>query len=273
MHLAIRNLLIVALVLPSTAWSGAVLFIYPTMVMFEGNERSATLTLLNRGDAIGTFETSWSELSMGPEGGLTKVDGVAPWSIQPYVRYSPRRVRLEPGESQVIKIALRHDPDAPEGEYYSHFRVLTLNVEDLPDASDELVEPSANETSVSIRARSAVAIPIIWRNSRTPPMASIEAVDIDPDENRLRVEVVRYGSVSVRGYLHLIGTLPDGKRGVLADPVPMVIYPTIGTRTASITLSEGLTTQMLGKGAEVVYTKGIDGLSEEDKIASFSIGQ
>jgi len=35
-----------------------VLFIYPTLAMFEGKDRSATITLTNRGDAAGTFETS-----------------------------------------------------------------------------------------------------------------------------------------------------------------------------------------------------------------------
>lgn len=38
--------------------AGAVLFIYPTLVIFEGNDRSVEITLTNCGDVIGTFETS-----------------------------------------------------------------------------------------------------------------------------------------------------------------------------------------------------------------------
>ena len=44
---------------PALAKAGAVLFIYPTLVVFEGNERSATITITNRGDQTGTFEMSW----------------------------------------------------------------------------------------------------------------------------------------------------------------------------------------------------------------------
>ena len=134
-NIRILLLLTVMLLGPVQAWCGAVLFIYPTLIMFEGNERSATITLTNRGDATGTFETSWSELTMTPEGGLIKSEN-PPWSVQPFVRYSPRRVTLQPSESQVIKVALRRDQEAPEGEYYSHFRVLTINTEDMADESD-----------------------------------------------------------------------------------------------------------------------------------------
>ena len=162
-------LLTVVLLGPVHAWGGAVLFIYPTLIMFEGRERSATVTLTNRGDATGTFETSWSELEMTPEGGLLKVDGDTPWSVQPYVRYSPRRVTLEPSQSQVIKIALRRDLEAPEGEYFSHFRVLTLNSQDLGGETEAEVEPSETDAVIKITARSAVAIPIIWRNSQASP--------------------------------------------------------------------------------------------------------
>jgi P pilus assembly chaperone PapD len=53
-------LLAIMSLVPALAQAGAVLFIHPTLVMFEGNERSAAITLTNRGDETGTFEMSWS---------------------------------------------------------------------------------------------------------------------------------------------------------------------------------------------------------------------
>ena len=257
---------------PTTGWAGAVLFIYPTLVMFEGNSRSATITLTNRGDANGTFETSWSELTMTPEGGLLKVEGDVPWSVQPYVRYSPRRVTLEPSESQVIKIALRRGMEAPEGEYHSHFRVLTLNSEDLVDESDQAAEPRQSDSAVTITARSAVAIPIIWRNSRASPGATIEAVNIDRDTNQLTVDVRRHGNLSVRGYLHVLGELPDGTEGALAEPVPLVIYPSLESRAIAITLIDGITVDALAKNTQVVYATDMDVVSQDTILASYPIG-
>jgi len=266
-------LLFAVMVLGSAnSWAGAVLFIYPTLVMFEGNSRSATITLTNRGDATGTFETSWSELTMTAEGGLLKIEGDAPWSVQPYVRYSPRRVTLEPSESQVIKIALRRGMEAPEGEYHSHFRVLTLNSEDLVDESEETAAPPDTDSAVTITARSAVAIPIIWRNSNASPGATIEAANIDRDTNQLTVDVRRHGNISVRGYLHVRGEMPDGTEGALADPVPLVIYPSLETRVMAITLNEGITAEMLAKNTQVVYATDMDVVSPDTILASYSIG-
>ena len=273
LHLNSRILLLAVMFLgPTTGWAGAVLFIYPTLVMFEGNSRSATITLTNRGDATGTFETSWSELTMTPEGGLLKIEGNAPWSVQPYVRYSPRRVTLEPSESQVIKIALRRGMEAPEGEYHSHFRVLTLNSEDLVDESEEAAAPPDADSAVTITARSAVAIPIIWRNSNASPGATIEAVNIDRDTNQLTVDVRRHGNISVRGYLHVLGEMPDGVEGALAEPVPLVIYPSLENRAILITLNEGITTDMLAKNSQVVYATDMDVVSQDTILASYPIG-
>ena len=257
MHFSSPNLLLLAVVAlaPALARAGAVLLMYPTEVVFEDNQRSAEITLSNRGDQTGTFEMSWAHMTMTPEGGLVKYDGQPPWSVQPHVRYSPRRVTLEPLESQVIKIALRRGQDVPEGEYYSHFRVLTLRSEDpsAEQANDD--EPAA---AFSITARSAVAIPVIWRNSRDRSSASIESVRIYQDANKLTVDVRRHGLLSVRGYLHLLDSVPDGTRSSLAEPVPLVIYPSIDARATTIELNDGVRADSLPRGTALYYSPDLE---------------
>ena len=255
---------------PVHAWGGAVLFIYPTLIMFDGNKRSATITLTNRGDAIGTFETSWTEHEMTAEGGLVKVEGEVPWSVQPFVRYSPRRVTLEPSESQVIKVALRRDQEAPKGEFYSHFKVVTLNSQDLQDEANEEPEPKS-DAAVTIRARSAVAIPIIWRNSQDEQGAAIESVVIDREANQLKIDVRRLGDLSVRGFIHVLGETPDGESDSLADPVQLVIYTSVRKRSMAIALNENVTNETLARNAEVVYSSDPDRISEDTTLASYAI--
>ncbi len=252
-------LAIVSLV-PAMAKAGAVLFIHPTLIMFEGTERSATITLTNRGDETGTFEMSWSDMAMTPNGGLVKYDGNAPWSVQSYVRYSPRRVTLNPLESQVVRIAVRRGLEVPEGEYFSHFRVLTLNTEEISMQVDgEEEEPDEpNSSAVVIDARSAVAIPIVWRNSSDKVSASIEAVRVDRDTNKLSVDVRRHGQLSVRGYLQVVETAADGTLSSLAAPVPLVIYPNLDARTMSIDLNEGVLAANLKQGTEVFYSPDLE---------------
>lgn len=253
---------------PALAQAGAVLFIHPTLVVLEENERSATVTISNRGDQTGTFEMSWADMTMTPDGGLVKHDGPAPWSLQSYVRYSPRRVTLAPLEAQVVRIALRRGSNVPEGEYYSHFRVLTLNSEDPSAAEEDTSEPVA--AAVVIEARSAVAIPIVWRNSRASSSASIEAVRIDQDTNQLSVDVQRHGPVSVRGYLHVLDTT-SGTRQPLAAPVPLVIYPNLDARTMTIELNDGIMAANLKRGTEVFYSSDLEMSDQSIVIDSYPI--
>jgi hypothetical protein len=253
---SILLLLAIMSLVPTLAQAAAVLFIYPTLVIFEGNTRSGTITLSNRGDQTGTFEMSWSDMAMTPGGGLVKHEGPAPWSLQSYARYSPRRVTLAPLESQVVRIAVRRGLDVPEGEYYSHFRVLTLNSED--PLAEEADADESTGAAVTIEARSAVAVPIIWRNSRENSSASIESVRIDQDTNQISVDVQRHGPLSVRGFLHVLETAADGARSSLAAPVPLVIYPNLDARTMTIELNDGVMASSLKSGTEVFYSTDLE---------------
>ena len=272
MHLISPILLLLAVIslIPVPAKADAVLFIYPTAVMFEDNQRSAEVTLTNRGDQTGTFEMSWSDMTMTPEGGLTQYEGQASWSLQPYVRYSPRRVTLEPAESQIVKFGLRRGQDVPEGEYYSHFRVLTLNSED-PSAGEVAADEPAARSGVMITARPAIAIPIIWRNSRDTSSASIESVSIDQGANKLTVNVRRDGQLSVRGYLHVFETAPGGTRRFLADPVPLIIYPSLESRTMAIALNQDVIAGSLPRGTEVWYSSDLEISPQSIVFATYPI--
>jgi hypothetical protein len=271
LHIKSPILLLLAIMslVPALAQAAAVLFIHPTLVMFEGNTRSGTITLSNRGDQTGIFEMSWSDMAMTPSGGLVKHEGPAPWSLQSYARYSPRRVTLAPLESQVVRIAVRRGLDVPEGEYYSHFRVLTLNSEDPSVAEADTEEPTG--AAVTIEARSAVAVPIIWRNSRESSSASIKAVRIDQDSNQLSVDVQRHGPLSVRGFLHVFETAADGARNSLAEPVPLVIYPNLDGRTMTVELNDGVKASSLKSGTKVFYSTDLEISDRSVVIDSYPI--
>jgi hypothetical protein len=212
-------------------------------------------------------------MTMTPSGGLVKYEGAAPWSVQSYVRYSPRRVTLQPLQSQVVRIAVRRGLEVPEGEYYSHFRVLTLNSEQVEMQVEEQEEPADEQTTsaVVIDARSAVAIPIVWRNSRDSSSASIEAVRIDGATNKLSVDVRRHGQLSVRGYLQVIETAADGARSPLAAPVPLVIYPNLDARTMAIELNDGVMASSLKSGTKVLYSTDLELSDRSIVIDSYPI--
>jgi P pilus assembly chaperone PapD len=240
----------------------ASLFIYPTLVMFDGHRTSAEVTISNRGDEAGTFEIGWANMSMTPEGGLARHDADVPWSVQPFLRYSPRRVTLEPAASQVIKIALRRDATVPEAEYYSHMRVVTIN--SGATAADEDADPDP-EGGVAITARAAIAIPVIWRNSGARPQATIESITVDAPASALTLDVARSGPLSVRGFVHVVAGQESAEPIALAAPVPLILYPNIDRRSVSITLADGIDIAHLPADAAVLVTAE-DTLTERSVI-------
>ena len=247
---------VISLLAPLSAWAGASLVIHPTVVIFDGASRSASVNLTNHGNTVGTFEIGWVDFTMTPEGGLKKLAEPSPWSVRPHVRYSPRRTTLQPGELQLIKIALRPRRDAPEGEYFSHFRVLTID--DGTPVVEEDPEALATKTSVAVKARTALAIPIIWRNSNDEPAASIDSVEVNEAGKRLLVTVRRSGAVSLRGYVHVVAISAEGGPTALASPVPVVIYPNLDTRSVSVPLSEGVVASGLVAGSMVLVASNAE---------------
>ena len=244
---------IFALLGPSAAHSGAAqLFIHPTFVELNDRQRNATVTIVNRGDAAGAFAIDWVDYAMTEEGGLTAMADNAPWSLQPHIRYSPRRVTLRPGETQIVRLALRRPTDVTEAEYYSHLKVVILN-----DDVDAAERPSAGDNSIVVAARTAISIPVIWRHGRAEPGAAIESVEIDAERRAVHVTVSRVGQLSTRGFLHLVQVTDSGARKSLAEPVPFVIYPSVAQRRATIALRDGQELDA-GSSVEVVYSPDIE---------------
>lgn len=257
-------LFIAALISTRPVLADAALMIFPTLVMFDDGRSSAEVTVSNRGDEAGTFEIGWADMSMTREGGLIRHEESMPWSVQPFVRYSPRRVTLAPAESQVVKIALRRGDSIAEGEYYSHMRVVTIN--SAPPDSDAAGTP-APSSGVSITARTAIAIPVVWRNSRSVPAAAIDALDLDSAARTIRVHVRRDGLLSVRGFLHVVNLEERGASAIFSDPVPLIMYPTVDNREATVQLTEGVSLADLPPTAEVVFAAD-DTLTDRSKIYS-----
>ena len=94
---------------------------------------------------------------------------------------------------------------------------------------------------------------------------------IDPDANQLSVDVRRHGPLSVRGYLQVVETAPDGTRSFLAEPVPLVIYPSLDARTMAIELHDGVFAGNLKRGTEVYYSPDLEMTDKSIVIDSYSI--
>ena len=128
----IRSLLTaLCLLISFNAYAMAQLMVTPTRVVFEANERTKQINLINNGTDTGRFKISFVRKNMTPEGGIKVVEDNEPGLYSDeMVRFSPRLVTLEPGQSQTVRLMLRKKSGTADGEYRSH-----MLFQSLPDAT------------------------------------------------------------------------------------------------------------------------------------------
>jgi hypothetical protein len=199
--------------------AGAVggLLVAPTRVVFEGNRRSAALTLINTGSETATYRIAFIQMKMTPDGQIIQVpdDSAGAFRSDHLIRYSPRQVTLKPHMPQTVRLQLRLPAELPDGEYRSHllFRAIpepnaapdeTPGEPPAPDkpalAAASLVPggkspappPAASKSSkkkrgsreppgvVAIQMTSVfgVAVPVIVRHGETSAIARLSTLSV-----------------------------------------------------------------------------------------------
>lgn len=232
------------------AKADASLQLFPTQLILEGGERYATVHVVNHGDATGLFSVTFMDKLMREDGTSYEVEsGQSEFSIQPHVRYAPRRLQLAPGKGQIVKISVRRKSDTPAGEYFSHLKVATLdgNVE----KTQRLAAGSGNDGRAVVSLRQAVAIPIIWRNGDYDALASLEAAKWNEENATIDITIGRSGKHSMRGHV----SIEDANSGdVLTAAAHVAIYANIDRKQVRIRLAEGVTAHSLqGKPLVIRY--------------------
>ena len=97
------------------AYAEASLSFSPQRVVMEDRTNTTTLRLSNSGDKAATFRVSLSDVIYKDDGSIQHLDAPPPGfpSARPFVRFSPSQVRLNPGESQNVRILLQSPQNIP----------------------------------------------------------------------------------------------------------------------------------------------------------------
>lgn len=183
----------------------------PTIVVFDGRERSVSLTLLNSGTTEQTYRVSMVNRRMLPDGQLVEAETPAAGEgfADRLVRYAPRQVVLPPREPQTLRILLQAPANLPDGEYRSH--ILLQQIPDL-EAAEAPSERRATGLSMTLKAVFGITVPLIVRKGELAAEVAVadpEIVKLADGQQGLKLKVQRSGKRSVRGDLAV--TL-DGKR-------------------------------------------------------------
>lgn len=256
---------------PAVSTVGANLNISPKRVILDRNRRSATVYVYNQGNVAGTFDIALIDRAMLPDGqivALTDAKDAAKAfaekvkSAQSILQISPRRVVLNPGQGQTIRLRLASLPTEPAAEYRTHLTVTTIPPPSTGVTAEQAAGLGANELRFQINSVFGLSIPAIVRTGEADVRAAIanahiEYMELSPDGQApprrtpiMVLELQRLGANSLFGNLEI---RPSGQRR--GDPIGIArgvgVYPEIDRRTVRIPMTRA---PAAGEKLEITFT-------------------
>lgn len=239
--LAVLTLAVATLAEPAGAQVGADLNISPKRVVFGPGERSATVYVFNQGDQPASYAVELVDRVMTADGQIVAAadrPDVAVASAADLVQYTPRRITLQPRESQAIRVRAR-----PGGgdERRSHLTVTALPPEDAGFTVDQAAAGEADAVSLQVVALFSVSIPVIVRDTPADARAAIENLTLSraDGQTRLSLDLVRLGANSVYGDVEISIGEASGSRPLTAVR-GVAVYPEVERRAVVAALPEAV---------------------------------
>lgn len=251
------RLLLGLLMLLPQHYALADLMLHPTRIVFEKNQRSAQLELINNDTEAATYRISLVNRRMSETGDFSAIDTPAPGEqfADHLLRYSPRQVTLAPGVGQVVRIMLRKPAGLAPGEYRSH-----LQFDKLPDAkgatSIETRSAGDKEIGVVLTALVGASIPVIVRHGETAASVSLSHLELHKPAGQapvLALQLHRSGSRSVYGDLTVSFTPQGGAEQVLAKVGGVAVYTPNSLRRAKLALPSATSVALTRGTLHVTY--------------------
>lgn len=252
--------------------SGANLNISPKRITFDRNRRSATVYIFNQGSGPGTFDISLVDRVMLPDGQIMPISEVEAKpearevadrvsSASGILQVSPRRVTLNPGQGQTIRLRVIGAPADPSVvELRSHLTIATLPPRDSGTTAEAAASNAkTNELRFQINALLGLSIPAIVRLSDPDIRARIENPRVSyellngptgPRTPTLSLDLVRVGANSLFGNFE-VRTTSLQRNVSLGASRGVGVYTEIDRRSVRIPLTRA---PEPGEHLEVTFT-------------------
>lgn len=219
--------------------ASAQLMVHPTRVVLDRNQRSAQLEIINNSDKPGIYRIALVNRRMDENGRFSVADTPLAGELfaDGMLRYSPRRVTLAAGASQLIRVMVRKPADLASGEYRSH---LLFDQQPDPAARPAPATPGASDQiGVALTALVGVSVPIIVRHGETAATVSLGSLSLNAPTGQpavLSLDMQRTGNQSVHGDLAVSFTPAGGKARVIGRAGGVAVYTPNTLRRVKLTL-------------------------------------
>lgn len=191
----------------------AAVSVSPNAVYIDHRTRTGTLTLFNPGNLPEeiTLSFAFGYPRSDAEGRIAvQLDSVAPAgepSVLPWVRAFPRRLRLEPGQRQVVRILVSPPAGLAEGEYWGRIRIHSTG------GQPPIEQTLDNNVRTSVSVAMEIVAPVNYRNGSVSTGVRVtgRAVRATPEAAELTLDLEREGNAAFVGQVRAQLLAPDGR--------------------------------------------------------------
>ena len=234
-------LLIITALAATSALAAGQLMVSPTRIIFEGSERTKQVSLINNGSETARYRVSFVRRKMTEDGRFEEIpEGETGMFSDEIVRFSPRQVTLQPGQSQTVRLMLRKKRDMADGEYRSHMLFQALPDADVADIN-ELAQKNTKTVSVQLIPVVGITIPVIVRQGDLSSTVSLSDFELKQantvkGERTLSFRLNREGNSSSYGDFRVYFTPEGGKPVSVAQINGIAVYTPLAGRTVDMLL-------------------------------------
>jgi P pilus assembly chaperone PapD len=226
----LRTLALAAALSPAGAARAHAVTVSPTAVFIDARSPTATLSLYNNGTSPEEVE-----ISFGFGYPSSNADGVLQVQIQdsaaagepsvvPWLRAFPRRMQLQPGQRQTLRVMVQAPAGVADGEYWG--RVMVRSRGGQPP-----IESTQGQVHVAVNVETVVATAVLFRKGAVSTGVNVRAATgaLAGDSVRLTLDLDRTGNAVYLGRIQ--ARLRDAGGRVLAtDEDALALYRSLRRR-------------------------------------------
>lgn len=255
--------------IPNFSQAGG-LMITPSRVELSEKTNTQEVKLINNGNETTTYRILFQNLRMKENGDYEEIkdtNDVKEKFADKFVKFSPKRVTLKPGETQTIRI-LASKPNE-EAEFRSHL----LFKEEVSEDFGNSIEQKGDKKNISIVLKPvfSISIPVILSNGKVESKVTMESLELKNEENGkskfISVKLNRTGNGSAYGRLVVNFSPKDSKSKVeLGNLSNISVYYPYDSRIVAIPLIVPKGVKLSNGDLEVkFYSKASDSESDSEK--------
>lgn len=231
---AARVVFVLGCLVAGASVRAAAVAVSPVAVYIDSRDRTGTLTLFNPGSRPEEIQVEFAYgYPVSDDDGNVSVqimDTVPSGepSAVPWLRAFPRRMVLDPGQRQVMRVMVQPPPGLPDGEYWA--RALVHSRGGQPP-----IEQQRGDVTVQLEVETVVVVAVNYRNGSVSTGLRVRdaSASLVGDTVQATIDYERTGNAAYLG--RVLAELVDaGGRTVASTEEVLAVYKTIRRRLALV---------------------------------------